>query len=761
MNKCPELIIPEASIVGEVGGRAGVLNLGKTRNAVDVQALECARVVVEHVQSSGGHFCRTETGRHMILVSGQRIPLDYDVENAALVALLINTAGCGSFTTVGRLTIQRLISYAFGNSSPLSVRQFASYDGAVLWVPVKGGSVLRIDRHSFALAPNGRNSADLWLEHPCEDPFDVRPGMSVESAAVRLGLERFERMLVSTLSCDPAMAWFLAMHEALLPFVRDTLAARLIALHLGPSQSGKTTGAQRFLYLLGLGMVKGDSSIAAIGDMGDVGLVVLDNREQADQSRRLVNHLLFASTGAERSRSSPEGKVRRSERRPIFVLTSIEGLHADELRRRTVTVRFERPATPFDRSVLEEPIQRNRHSIGLALMYVLQRYIAVQHEPIDVDPVPGFGGHYRALVNLLRAYGDIAGRTRAWSEGIVSSWVNYLMDSHQEKEEDMLETGIVDLAAAGRLPGRRTPLCRNGKSGVLFTTTATRLYVALRNVDRQLVPQTASALPRRLRSACLQHVEVLDERSAPELPELRRTARSRQLGLFIEQAALDAESAAGAAHLPELPSSLRCIGKLRTDTHPHLIPDVESYFIWDYVPHQGSDPVLGEHAATELIRDLKIPVQLASGSSFTKKSAAIAFAARAVSAAIPEHLRRATFVPIPPSSRRGESSYDDRLERLLRAVEPPLDVRCMVSVHTSTPQLAKDLSVSVRQGNYVFEHNLTVPFPNAVVIFDDVLTTGSHFEAAKRVLRANLPDVPIFGLFLSRTIRGNGAAAAR
>jgi predicted amidophosphoribosyltransferase len=40
--------------------------------------------------------------------------------------------------------------------------------------------------------------------------------------------------------------------------------------------------------------------------------------------------------------------------------------------------------------------------------------------------------------------------------------------------------------------------------------------------------------------------------------------------------------------------------------------------------------------------------------------------------------------------------------------------------------------------------------PKAVVIVDDVLTTGSHFRAAKAVIRAKWPHIRVIGLFLAR-----------
>jgi hypoxanthine-guanine phosphoribosyltransferase len=42
------------------------------------------------------------------------------------------------------------------------------------------------------------------------------------------------------------------------------------------------------------------------------------------------------------------------------------------------------------------------------------------------------------------------------------------------------------------------------------------------------------------------------------------------------------------------------------------------------------------------------------------------------------------------------------------------------------------------------------PEPKAVVIVDDVLATGSHFRAAKMVVRQRWPHMRVIGVFLAR-----------
>jgi predicted amidophosphoribosyltransferase len=54
--------------------------------------------------------------------------------------------------------------------------------------------------------------------------------------------------------------------------------------------------------------------------------------------------------------------------------------------------------------------------------------------------------------------------------------------------------------------------------------------------------------------------------------------------------------------------------------------------------------------------------------------------------------------------------------------------------------------------NYEIEESLVEPEPALIAIVDDVLTTGAHFKAMKRILEKTFPDAPIVGLFLSRRV---------
>ncbi len=55
--------------------------------------------------------------------------------------------------------------------------------------------------------------------------------------------------------------------------------------------------------------------------------------------------------------------------------------------------------------------------------------------------------------------------------------------------------------------------------------------------------------------------------------------------------------------------------------------------------------------------------------------------------------------------------------------------------------------------NYHFNIEQVEGVRNMVVIFDDVLTAGSHYKAMKMVIKNHLPQVQVVGLFVARTVR--------
>jgi predicted amidophosphoribosyltransferase len=52
--------------------------------------------------------------------------------------------------------------------------------------------------------------------------------------------------------------------------------------------------------------------------------------------------------------------------------------------------------------------------------------------------------------------------------------------------------------------------------------------------------------------------------------------------------------------------------------------------------------------------------------------------------------------------------------------------------------------------NMAVDENLSGNLPTKLVLFDDVLTTGAHFKAAKQVLMKRFGQISVIGIFIAR-----------
>lgn len=719
---------------------------GDEVSAVERRALQNFERIVSYIEGRGATCCRDGVGGPSLILNSQRIPLNWDPRNLGLAGLMSEVVGTGTLTLEARLTIQRLQVWAKNRAESVRLGRFAAIRGDCIYVPMSNGRLLVVGHDGYTETENGANDAALWVEHPHGSPLKAfDPAEAPAQCGVLGGLSLFEKLLVGTQACREPEQWLVAMHEGLLPYVRDSLAARFILVHLGPSQFGKTTGAQRFLTLHGLGSVKGDYSLAALGDAGDIGLLVLDNVEHRDLTRPLVNFLLFASTGAERGRSNPDGVLRTQTSRPIVAITSIEGVVKQELWNRCVSISYSRPeGAVVVRETNDEAIAAGRHLINRALMAVLRCYLSLRASlPMGSSPIPDFASHYQALCGLLEAYGTVAHKGSSWAGDIRGEWAALFRARLKRNDnEDPLERHILRAVIEDRLGAWPKDHVWNGKPGKLIVTRASSLLSALEELRVPDLPETASALKRRVTNGLYTDLTVLDECSVPAVPALRRTSSNRSLGIFIP-----AVTMAEISRYDEQDSCRSFVltpieGSMLTDHH-FLEPSDECYFLWDYCPARPDDP------ETKLIRDFKLP----PGTRSRSKAKAIQRAAVALSAAIPEPWRRqATFVPLPPSKTPSHPGYDARVIHLLRWVIPGLDIQEILQAGTDSAALQKGISPLDRATNLVATIHGD-PLSETIVLVDDVITSGAHFKAAVTALKGHVSQSQkVIGLFLARTI---------
>ena len=116
----------------------------------------------------------------------------------------------------------------------------------------------------------------------------------------------------------------------------------------------------------------------------------------------------------------------------------------------------------------------------------------------------------------------------------------------------------------------------------------------------------------------------------------------------------------------------------------------------------------------------------------------------------------AIFVPIPPSKAKSDPLYDDRLVQVLEKLKSGWmggGYRELLIQNTSTEashrsENRRDIQSLIN--NYSVDRSLITPSPQTIIIFDDVITTGCHYQAAKHHLQKAFPNASIAGVFVAR-----------
>ena len=199
---------------------------------------------------------------------------------------------------------------------------------------------------------------------------------------------------------------------------------------------GKTTGAQRFLLIHGLGKVLGDYTPAALWALGDIGLLVMDSKERVHFPKQVLDYCLFLSSGDKRVRRLPGGRQMVYRCPPVGVITTIVGDLHRELRSRCLYVRFSvKGRDGLRRDSIEREIADKRAVILGGLFHVLRRYLQIAGQTPSPNPIPKFREHFAVLCDLLRAYGDVAGKPDGWAEEIIKDWDRAISGGHAEGKQ--------------------------------------------------------------------------------------------------------------------------------------------------------------------------------------------------------------------------------------------------------------------------------------------------------------------------------------
>ncbi len=202
------------------------------------------------------------------------------------------------------------------------------------------------------------------------------------------------------------------------------------------------------------------------------------------------------------------------------------------------------------------------------------------------------------------------------------------------------------------------------------------------------------------------------------------------------------------------PRRLTEIDDLTRPDHYYLDASDICLFLGEYTARKG----FSFSATNQVVLNFKKSVDRRGRPEWQHKERAIREVGHAFAGAIKgEWLANTTLVPIPPSKAKADPFYDDRMLRMLRAIPAAqsLDIRELLT-QRQTMEAAHD--ADVRPGpdeiaaGYQLDETLCTPIPGTIALFDDVVTTGAHFVAASRMLRARFSQARVFGFFIARRV---------
>lgn len=202
------------------------------------------------------------------------------------------------------------------------------------------------------------------------------------------------------------------------------------------------------------------------------------------------------------------------------------------------------------------------------------------------------------------------------------------------------------------------------------------------------------------------------------------------------------------------PRRLTEIDDLTRPDHSWLTPADRCLFLGEYTARKG----FSFSATNQVVLNFKKSVERRGRPEWQHKERTIKEVGHAFGAAIKaEWLARVTLVPIPPSKAKTDPLYDDRMVRMLRSIPAaqPLDIRELI-IQQQSMTAAHDADVRPTPDDiaagYQIDEQLAQRTPTVIALFDDVMTTGAHYVAARRVLSARFQQATIFGFFIARRV---------
>ena len=209
-----------------------------------------------------------------------------------------------------------------------------------------------------------------------------------------------------------------------------------------------------------------------------------------------------------------------------------------------------------------------------------------------------------------------------------------------------------------------------------------------------------------------------------------------------------------------LPTKFTRIDETSLQDHWHLTNlDFIAYF-GEYYAKAGFD----YSDMNQLIMNLKKPMNRRGKAEWRyKEKAKLEFSKLLISALSEYDFSEFIFVPVPPSKLDNHPEFDNRLMEILNLVKEKNSINICDLVlqkenreqfHTQDEKRDAEELFS----NFKLNEHAPRPAVKNIIIFDDLLTTGTTYRAMEKFLKIHFPDCDYSGMFLARRVPFNGDA---
>lgn len=185
--------------------------------------------------------------------------------------------------------------------------------------------------------------------------------------------------------------------------------------------------------------------------------------------------------------------------------------------------------------------------------------------------------------------------------------------------------------------------------------------------------------------------------------------------------------------------------------HTFICEDDNCYFSHTYTAYK--EPWY--NSTNQLIYNFKISPSKKGTPQWKHKSRAVHKVADLLKNSVnPDNLKKVTLVPIPPSKKKGDPEYDDRMTAALNlAFNGNADVReLLIQKESKVSSHKSHVRPSINElfDNLKIDKKLSKELKKNIILVDDVITTGAHFKACEKKIKEKFPNINVLGLFVAR-----------